>query len=738
MAMHVEIKGATYEPQAPDENIRGISLLLPVQERGGFVFLIAYTKKESADSELLLQTLMDQTRRLADSFGKEANPQHRFEQFLGALNETLAEHVRDGRWHIPIEHLHALVGIASSSEMYVSGTGELVALFLHKKPSQRYQIFNLFRGLQTEQSLPTWEKTFAVVLDGDLHPGDVFCVTDKDLQRTIPPDELNHILSSLPPIGAVEKIRQYFAHKEGLLLSILKVTDDSSLPQAVQSRSAVPQSNVSVEALNSTEEATDRLLDDQHPSLSIFLKKILAYVRSKTGNQSSRLLSELQSQGGFKDAARRILRMTWRILGIAATHATRQTNRALHLMKNKEERTRVKTHLQLKQRRLQHTAQSLLNRFRETNPSTRYLVGGICLAVIVLIIGISVLSKSQARAQDEEAYQEQMVAIEDLMERAGGAVIYKDENQARSLYLNAQTLIESLPTDTPERQEQAQELNQDLQAALNEIRHLVTIPNPPLLADLETLTDGVFGNALTLASGNLFVAGSDGRLYQFNKTEKRFDVAASLGEGSLLPIAMSQEDGRTYLLGQDGIAYGTSFENQTLSSLSIGDDRWVDLEAYANRLYFLRPTSDVEGQIIRFTRNGSSFDGETEWITSRTVSFDSATSLTIDGNVYVLMADGNVSRFGNGSEEGWKVGVVDPRLTQATKIWTSPESSYLYILEPSSQRLIVFEKETGAFLVQYRSDAFQNLTDFIVDEAGYTIYLLAGSKLYSIAPSHLE
>ena len=40
--------------------------------------LIALTKKESADSELLLQTLMDQARRLADSFGKEANPQHRF------------------------------------------------------------------------------------------------------------------------------------------------------------------------------------------------------------------------------------------------------------------------------------------------------------------------------------------------------------------------------------------------------------------------------------------------------------------------------------------------------------------------------------------------------------------------------------------------------------------------------------------------------------------------------------
>jgi hypothetical protein len=40
--------------------------------------------------------------------------------------------------------------------------------------------------------------------------------------------------------------------------------------------------------------------------------------------------------------------------------------------------------------------------------------------------------------------------------------------------------------------------------------------------------------------------------------------------------------------------------------------------------------------------------------------------------------------------------------------------------------------------VQYRSDAFENLTDFIVDENDYTIYLLADTRLYSIAASHLE
>jgi len=737
--MSVEIKGATYEPQAPDEHIRGLSLLLPVQDRGGFIFLIAYTKKESPDSELLLQVLMDQTRRLAETFGKEANPQHRFEQFLGALNETLAEHVREGHWNLPIEDVHALIGIASTSEMYLSGTGDLVALFLHKKPSQRYQIFNLFRGIQTEQSLPTWEKTFAVVLDGDLHAGDVFCVTDKDLQQIIPADELNHILSSLPPIGAVEKIHQYFSHKEGMLLTVLKIVDDT-FPSTIQSpHLAVPQSNLSVEELNATEETTDRLLDDQRPSFSIVLKKIHAFIQSKT-DQRSRLLNDLHSQGSLKNGIRKTGRVLWKVAILATKYIIKKTSRSISLLKNKEERVQIQKRLQLKKQHTQGEVLSLINRFKGVPNSTKYLVAGIVVAVLVLFIGISVISKSQARATDEKAYQEQLTAIEDVMERAAGAVIYKDENQARSLFVNAQTLIESLPTDTPEREEKAQELNHDLQAALNDIRHLVTVPNPPLLADLETLTDGVFGNTVLLSEGTLFIAGSDGRTYELNQTEKRFDLAASMGTGETFsPLASTQEDGRLYVLGQTGSVYGVSLENKTISPLEIQDDRWIDLEAYANRLYLLRPSQNgTEGQIVRFNRNGSSLTDPSDWITSRTVSFDKAASIAIDGNVYVLMSDGSIARFASGSEEGWDVGIVDPRITSATKLWTDPESDYLYVLEPSTERLIVFRKDSGAFVVQYRSDAFTGLTDFVVDEAGYTIYLLAGSKLYSIAPSHLE
>ena len=100
--------------------------------------------------------------------------------------------------------------------------------------------------------------------------------------------------------------------------------------------------------------------------------------------------------------------------------------------------------------------------------------------------------------------------------------------------------------------------------------------------------------------------------------------------------------------------------------------------------------------------------------------------------------DGTILRYINGSEVGWKTGVVDPPITSATDIWTDMDSAFVYVLEPTTKRIVVFKKESGEFVVQYRSDAFKELNDVVIDEADYTIYLLSGSKLYSIAASHLK
>ncbi|MBI5369728.1 hypothetical protein HZA85_00850 [Candidatus Uhrbacteria bacterium] len=711
--MEVTMKAGQYEPLSPEEHIDGISVLLPLHSRNGYVFLIAKTRKIDEQSELLFQLLSDQTHRLAESFGSEANAQHRFEQFLGAMNETLAQYVRDGRLRVPIQQFDAVVGIASDERMFVSGTGDLSALFLHRKPSQRYQIFNLFRSIQTAQALPTWEKAFAVVLDGDLHEGDVFAISNQDLQRIMATDELNNILTTLPPVGSIEKIRQYFPPRTSLLLIVIKMSYGQEAAYVSEMR-ATPKTNVSVKSFKQQEEATQSLLEDQTPKISTLINFLKRFFK--------------------KTKEHPFWRLCWRLGRRWAWNALKAT---AHL-KTQEGRAEVSAHVRGRVRSVISTTRRIIRDVSLLPKSTKYLAGGIAVVIIVLVMGVSTLSASRARSKEQQAYQQQVDIINDLMERASGALIYKDENQARGLFVQANALIEKLPTDTPEHTQKNSELKETIQKSTDEIRHLVNVPNPALLGDLASLTDGVFGQAFVKVGNELFVFASDARIYQLDRTQKVFKPVAVASGGNVVAKTASADDKAVYALMNDQTFEQFVQDESAQKPLGLQKPEGTlnDLVAYAGRLYAIA-TNGSDGQIYRYTKSAGVFGAPTPWISSKTVALSQATSLAIDGTIYVLQKDGQIRRFDNGAQTEWETGIVDPPLTNATALWTDAQSHSLYVLEPDSKRIVVFEKNTGAFVVQYRSEAFENLTDLIVDEPGYSIYLLVGSKIYSIAPSHI-
>ncbi|MBM5789583.1 hypothetical protein FJZ23_00600 [Candidatus Parcubacteria bacterium] len=707
------MKASLYAPQTPEEKIEGISVLLPLSSRQGFIFLVAKTQKTSHQDEYLLQTLSDQVHRLAETFGSDANAQQRFEHFLGALNETVAQQVREGRIRVPIQQFDAIVGIASEHRMYLSGTGDICALFLHCRSHERYQIFNLSRSIQTEQSLPTWEKAFAVVLDGDLHDGDVFALCNHDLQRAVPTEDLHAILTTLPPSGATQKLRPYFPVRSAMLLLILAMPKKPD-PARLSETRATPKTDISINRFKEQEEATAQLLEDQSPKIATLVQAVK------------------------KQAQRLLKKAVWRLLLHSMRRFFKSFLKTGARFKTKDGRAEVSSWFISLTSRARKGIQVLWYKTKRVPRATKYLAAGVVAIVAILAVSISVLSSARTQAQDAKAYVSQTEKIEDLMERASAALIYKDENQARGLYLNAAALIEQLPTNTQERQEKQTAYKMEMQKATDDIRHLVTVPNPALLGDLASITDGVFGQAFVKVGPELFVFGSDGRVYQLDRTQKVFKIASTATERSRLAISASEEDGRIYaLLNDQAVVQLIRDESvQKQIAVSIPEGRTVDLMAYANRLYFLTVT-ETDGQLYRSGKTSDGFGAPSGWIASKTTPLTDARSVAIDGSVYILLKDGKVARFENSAQMEYETGVVDPPITNALDLWTDGESKYLYILEPDTKRIVVYDKQTGAFVVQYRSEAFQNASDLIVDEAGYSVYVLAGSKLYSIAPSHI-
>lgn len=735
--MPLSLKIAQYEPKTPDEHVEGLSFILPLEGRNGYVFVLVYINKKNPDTETLLQIIGDQVHRLVNAFGLEANAQHRFEQFLSALNETLAQYVREGRFSIPIQSFHALVGIVCEERMFLSGTGELCALFLHRKQTQRYQVFNLFRGIQTEQALPSWEKPFAVVLDGDMTAGDVLCISQKNLQNAIATDELNAILTTLPPKSAVEKIRQEFGYRDGILLMILKSEKNHTNQTETH---ATLLSDVSINAFVDTQDETMRLLEDQKPDIIKTVRQfVIHFFRSQV--KKSRLLSKIKQP---EPLAKTILKLSLSLIQKVSRLSARFLKRFIVLIisfSKKDTRTRTLKELQEKTKNIQQHTQHFTQKIRTLPKRARIQIVIVLFLLILLIIGLFLLSQARTNAREQSTYNQNRTVLENIVEQAGGAMIYKDENQARILYQNAIELLSRLPTNTPARAEIAKKLSLEIQTSLNNLRHIISIPNPVQVGVLPPENSDLQGARLFQFGSILFIFGTDQNVYQFNSEQNSFNVINTSPITTEKITHVFTNDKVIYLVdaAQHLFAFDPNTKTVTSVSAPLQDGRWINFVAYANRIYAVQKSTDeTDSQIIKFNESENTLTTGNQWIVSKSTKLDQIISIAIDGSLYLLKTNGRVIKFQNGAEIGWELGAVDPPIKQATRIVADPDSRFIYLLEPETKRLIVYQKDSGAFVIQYTSDAFVNLKDMVIDEKQRVIYILSGSQIYSITPTHLK
>lgn len=716
------LKAGQYQDLETDSKFRTCLILAPFKKRNGFIFgLVKVGKKHARELRNICRIITSQTDHLTLIFEKNSNPQHTFEQFLANLNRQLAEQTQTGTWHFPIKDLDAIVGLTCEHEMYLSGTGELSTIFLHRTDSQDYQIFNLSRNINTEQALPTWEKTFSVVLDGDVVSGDILCLASQPFQPTISNDELHEILTTLPAESAANKIRQYFSHETTLSVLVIKAEDYQVSPSLAGAPTLASPQN-SIAHLEATQAQTTHLLKDQKPSgLISWIKNQLRKTKRKASEQIS-LKNKLISL--FKKISLWLARhyLVVKIKG----HLKRQSP------------TSEKAEA-LKQRAV-HALDNMRPEKRSFPRSVKLILLAAFSVLIVFILSIIFLTQDNTQSQENESFQAKIEIINSLIEQGSAAIIYKDENQARGFYLEAQNLMVELPQDTPEQIDQNKKLQQEIDNALDRLRHIIKIPEPPLIADLSSFENFIRAQTFSFFDDQLFLFTNNKEVYAANLIEKKLEKVETTNGTIGIPLASAYDENVLLILdNRPGISeFNPEQKNMRITDLAPEENnQWVDLRLYGDKLYILQIGNEAnDGQIIRLSRSGQNFTSPTQWIKSKSANLQDATSLTIDGTIFVLKDDGQIIRFARGSEIGWETDLVEPTVTKATKIWTDVDSDYLYVLEPLGKRVIVYQKESGKFLAQYYLESLNNLKDFQIDEANQKIYLLTDQALYSINMSH--
>jgi len=157
--------------------------------------------------------------------------------------------------------------------------------------------------------------------------------------------------------------------------------------------------------------------------------------------------------------------------------------------------------------------------------------------------------------------------------------------------------------------------------------------------------------------------------------------------------------------------------------------------AYSGNLYLLDPQ---QNRIIKYLPTVAGYtDPPLDYLVSATsVDLSGAVDMAIDGNIYVLLADGSILKFLSGIQQAFRIVDLDTPLKNPVAIAVSGEDDahgYIYVADAGLARVVQFTKH-GEFIRQFKAAEGQTQLDqlrgLLVDEAGQRMYLTSGSRLY--------
>ena len=187
-----------------------------------------------------------------------------------------------------------------------------------------------------------------------------------------------------------------------------------------------------------------------------------------------------------------------------------------------------------------------------------------------------------------------------------------------------------------------------------------------------------------------------------------------------------------YISTDTGIAQVRTSDNKTTANFITKADQWGTISsvvAYGGNLYLL----DTEkSRIWKYVATEKGFSEIREYLNPDSLpDLSKATSMAIDGSVWVSTSDGKVLRFTQGKEQTFLVQGVEPSLGQSLTVYTSDESKNVYILDRDNKRVVVLDKD-GLYLAQYLWEGNVVPTQMVVSEKVKKILLLSEGKIFSL------
>jgi len=353
----------------------------------------------------------------------------------------------------------------------------------------------------------------------------------------------------------------------------------------------------------------------------------------------------------------------------------------------------------------------------------------IFLLIVLLLAGFFIfqLQEKQKLKEGEKILSE----VQEKILKAENFLIFNNEEQSWTILKEAWEEILPLTKEEGPLKDKAVSLNDSIESNLKNISKLELVSDPEIVFEFDPKE--FIPQKMVYSNGDLyFFSPLSNKLFKINPQNKNKN-SYTFPSGNDKEVSLATNFGGAILFFSkpDKIVFfqGENFGQSFSLKLPYSDLNLVSFASYQGGIYFL---DSKRGEIIKYL---SPFEGGKDspqfYLNSQTKKAADSKSMAINGSIWILKEDNIVSQYYNGRYQKDLSLEFFPFPKRLYKIFARPYLPYLYLLEPTQNRVIVLEK-TGEVVKQFQSEKFDSLKDFTVSENGKTIWILNGLIIYQI------
>ncbi len=723
----------------------------------GKIFGLIEIESSDSQTEKLVDLIIDDIKNnyyypqnISDENISDINISSHFESALKKTNISIASFLESEQITVDLDKVNIFIAICNGSDIHFTLTGKLGIILLYNISPINYKIIDVLDTISNNWTVADPLKFFSQVISGKIRQRDILFISTDNILDYFSLEKIKNIITKDSPsegIANFKKLLDNINSQENfgaIILELAKTVLPVKRPTQDNKEFSYKMAaqKDSIKELLNTENETQKLLT---PSAIPEIKKYAKLLTNSIKNNFGKIKKNTNrfyydKKVAFKKPLEKIANN-----GLGQIKNLPFIRPAVNLSPIKSFIKKITDFI--KNSRIWPKFSSILKKifggliikFKRLPASSRILLVITLILSVLFSQSIFWLNRNNNESEKSEKINQMIVDIEDKKNDAESSLIYRDENQARTLLIEAKNLL--LGLDNPPEKSQKEKIKTLLEGInnkLNELQHLTIIENPLLIANLSDFNSQAnVGSTLTIMKDNLYVQNqSNQSIFKVsveNKNASEIKMPSNFGK---IHLAAAVNEKEIFFLNESKTSFSFDIEKESVSDTKVSinnNSNIIDIASYNEKIYFL---DSGNSQIYRYSKISGFYGNQTNWL-KQEIDLKNTKSIAIDGFVYTINENGEIIQMLNGKKTDFKSGLIYPEIIKASKIRTSDTSKYLYILDSATKRIIIIDKD-GKLAIQYSSDKFDNLKDFVFNEEKKEIYILNGNSIFSIPADFIK